>query len=342
MTSSLQSSSYLIATRKSPLALWQAGMVQQELKNRGVEALLYPLTTTGDRFQKTKLSALEVDALMKDGTYAPHLSTGKGLFIKEIQEALLAEKAHIAVHSMKDLPVAQTPGLKIAALSRRASPYDALILSPAVMVDLGIGGGISLSNISYEDLVNRLLKSPAFCRQPIGTTSLRRQMCIKKHWGEHLVLEVLRGNVDTRLKRLQQGDFGAILLARAGIERLGLVEQIERSGCGIFNLPLHIFIPAPAQGVIAIEVHEHADAHLLAALSGIHDEPTAQQVRWERAALDALGGDCHAAVGAYLEGSILRVFYAQEERLDSIRQWEIDVRTLDVSRGYTDAVRDSF
>jgi len=334
------SSPYFIATRKSPLALWQAGMVQQALEKQGVASELYPLTTTGDRFQKTKLSNLEVEALTTDGTYAPHLSTGKGLFIKEIQEALLAQKAHVAVHSMKDLPVTQTPGLKICALALRASPCDALIISPRVMEEIGLTKmtseerSVYLSSAqSYDDLRGRLLASPTFCSQSIGTTSLRRQMLMKKHFAPTLSLEVLRGNVESRLKRVEQGDFSAILLACAGLERLGLWEQIHQRGCGVFSLPPHIFIPAPAQGVVAVEVHENADESLVTALNHLHDVYTAHAVKWERGALAALEGDCHSAVGAYLEGSILRVFYAKEEDVSSIREWEIDVRSVDVGNG---------
>lgn len=210
---------------------------------------LVEIVTTGDRVQDRRL--LEIG--------------GKALFTKEIEEALLDGRIDLAVHSMKDVPAEQPPGLAIAAIPEREDPRDAFI-----------GRHVA----AFDDLPPDAV---------LGTASLRRQaqaLALRPD----LKIEMLRGNVDTRLRRLQQGDFDAILLASAGLSRLGLAEAIGE------RLSADAFLPAPGQGALALQSRaDDADAPWLKALN--HAD-TALCVAAERGAMTALEGSCRTAIGA--------------------------------------------
>lgn len=243
-----------IGTRRSKLALAQSGMMQRAiaaamgLPLASVE--LVEIVTTGDRVQDRRL--LEIG--------------GKALFTKEIEEALLDGRIDLAVHSMKDVPAEQPPGLTLAAIPEREDASDAFI---------------STHYASFADL-------PAGAR--LGTASLRRQAQAFALRPD-LKIEMLRGNVDTRLKRQADGDFEAILLATAGLNRLGFSEVIRE------RLSLDDFLPAPGQGALALQTRENeTGADWVQALN---HPMTALAVAAERGAMVALEGSCRTAVGAH-------------------------------------------
>ena len=247
-----------IGTRASKLARTQSGMMQQRIAaalgappERAEEvAPLVLITTSGDRIQDRRL--LEAG--------------GKGLFVKEIEEALLAGRIDCAIHSMKDVPAELPEGLVIGAIPEREDPRDALI---------------SRSGARFEDL-------PKGAR--LGTASLRRQ-AQALYRRPDLDIQVLRGNVDTRLAKLDADEFDAILLAAAGLNRLGLADRITE----LFDPEQAP--PAPGQGALAIEVRSgDLGADWLAAL---RHAPTALAVAAERGALEALEGSCRTAIGAH-------------------------------------------
>jgi len=237
-----------IGTRGSALARWQAEHVKQRLEELGHEVTLHFITTTGDR-AKGPLEAVG----------------GKGAFLKEIEEALLAEEVDLAVHSLKDVPTALPPGLALGAILERADPRDAVVSHGATLEGLPRGARV-------------------------GTTSLRRRALLL-HLRPDLLVADLRGNVDTRLRRLRRGDFDAVLLAMAGLSRLGRAAEATEA------LDPERFVPAPGQGAIALETRE-GDARLRAAAGPLHHEATARAVRAERAFLAALGGGCNVPLGA--------------------------------------------
>jgi hydroxymethylbilane synthase len=251
-----------IATRKSPLALWQAEHVAALLRRAhgGLEIELVPLVTQGDRIQDRSLAAVG----------------GKGLFIKELEVALESDRADIAVHSMKDLPGDLPEGLIIAAVLERADARDALLTAAAAA---GIG-----------DL-------PRGAR--VGTSSLRRQAQLLAARPD-LRIQTLRGNVDTRLRRLDGGDLDAIVLACAGLIRLGLEARITA------RLDPKICLPAVAQGVIGIECRG-ADVRTLALVSVLNHDATRRTTDAERAFAHRLGGSCQSPIAAHarLEGERL-------------------------------------
>ncbi|MCK5770577.1 hydroxymethylbilane synthase [Algiphilus sp.] len=241
-----------IATRRSPLAMWQAEHVAERLRTAhpalGVELL--PMTTQGDRELSRSLAT----------------SGGKGLFVKELELAMLEGRADIAVHSMKDVPAQLPDGLALTAILAAENPRDAFV-----------------SN--RHDGLDAL---PRGAR--VGTASLRRQSQLKALRPD-LVIEVLRGNVNTRLKRLDDGDFDAILLACAGLERLGFHDRIREA------LDPATFVPACAQGIIGIESRD--DEALRARLAPLHDSPTAIRLAAERAFSARLGGACTVPVAGH-------------------------------------------
>jgi hydroxymethylbilane synthase len=250
------SPSLRIATRKSHLALWQAEHVAALLRaaHPGVAVELVPLVTQGDRIQDRSLAEIG----------------GKGLFIKELEVAIEEHRADIAVHSMKDVPTQMPPGFTIGAVLTRADPRDALITRNGVA--------------RIEDLPRGAL---------IGTSSLRRQaqVCALR---PDLKIEALRGNVDTRLRKLDQGDMAAIILACAGLVRLGLESRI--SG----RLDPKQCLPAVTQGVIGIECRGN-DARTLELLAALEDPATRVVMQAERAFSHHLGGSCQSPIAAYAE-----------------------------------------
>jgi hydroxymethylbilane synthase len=239
-----------IGTRGSALALWQARHVKERLEALGHQATLHEITTTGDRLQDQRLEAVG----------------GKGAFLKEIEEALVAGEVDLAVHSLKDVPTALPPGLMLPAILERADPRDALVSAGQRLDELRAGARI-------------------------GTTSLRRRALVGALRPE-LQLEDLRGNVDTRLRRLREGRFDGVLLAMAGLVRLGRADEATEI------LDPRRFVPAPGQGAIALECRE-GDAAVLAAVAPLDHEPTARAVSAERALLERLGGGCNVPLGAH-------------------------------------------
>ncbi len=247
-----------IATRKSPLALWQTEHVAELLRVRHPDLLieLVPLSTRGDELLDRSLAAIG----------------GKGLFLKELELAMLRGEADCAVHSLKDVPMALEPGFTLPAILKRADAADAFV-----------------SN-DYPDIASL----PSGAR--VGTSSLRRRAQLLA-LRDDLVIDDLRGNVNSRLAKLDAGEYAAILLACAGLQRLGFDERIRA------RLDAPAWLPAPAQGAIAIECRDNApEIHAL--LAGLDDADTRNRVSAERAMNRALDGSCHVPVAAFatLEG----------------------------------------
>ncbi|MEY4064419.1 MAG: hypothetical protein RIR26_627 [Pseudomonadota bacterium] len=295
-----------IATRKSALALWQANTVKNLLEADGHTVELNLVTTTGDKMQKGALASVALD----DPALPDHLKTGKGLFVKEVQEEILSGKADLAVHSMKDLPVERTEGLRVAAVLPRAQASDAMIFSPALLSELAARWGSGA--LSTQDLTRLLeiLNEIDWQKWPaIGTTSARRQTFLR-----HSIpncasrLSVLRGNVDTRLQRVANNEFAFIMLARAGLDRLGFYRPDA-----MVTLPATLSTPAPAQGIVAIECRND-DTPLLAALSSLNSAQASLQAAFERTLLWLTGGSCHTALAAHLDGSRLSAWAAHAEQ----------------------------
>jgi hydroxymethylbilane synthase len=239
-----------LATRKSALALAQSRQVARTLEGlvSGLRVEEVQVVTQGDRVLDRALSEVG----------------GKGLFVREIEEALLDGRADLAVHSMKDLPAQMAAGLAMAAVPPRESPWDALVTP----------GGVSLDAL------------PKGAR--LGTSSLRRSRTVRAARPD-LEIVLLRGNVDTRLRRLEAGDFDAIILAEAGLRRLGLTPARA--------VLEWVMVPAVAQGALALQTRE-GDAASRAIVGLLHHEATALETEAERAVLGALSGDCGTPLGA--------------------------------------------
>ncbi len=239
-----------IGTRKSKLALWQANFVKDFLeRHHGIEVELVKITTKGDKILDSPLAKIG----------------GKGLFVKEIEEALLRGDIDLAVHSLKDVPMALPEGLKLGAITRRESPYDVLL---------------SRENLTLEEL-------PAGAK--VGTSSLRRQVQLKRLRGD-LKVEVLRGNVDTRVRKLKEGIYDAIILAHAGVKRMGYEGEITQI--------LEDFIPAVGQGSLAIEIRK-GDSDIERLIEGLNHRESYISALCERAFLRELEGGCQVPIGAF-------------------------------------------
>lgn len=253
----------VIGTRKSVLAMWQAEYVADRLRKQ------YPTLSVELLPMSTKGDEILNKPLAEIG--------GKGLFIKELEYLLLEEKADLAVHSLKDMPAEVPAGFAIAAVTDREDPRDAFV-SPA-----------------YENLAD--LPAGAV----VGTSSLRRQSQLLHMRGD-LRIVPLRGNVQTRLRKLDEGQYDAVILAAAGLKRLGLGERIRS------YLSTDDSIPAAGQGVMAVEIRE-SDTELRDMLSFLHNESVASAIRAERAFLGCVGGDCKVPAGAFAvpEGDRLKV-----------------------------------
>jgi len=249
----------IIGTRGSKLALWQANKVKSELETLGFSCNLKIIKTQGDKIQDLSFDKLE----------------GKGFFTKEIEEALINEDIDVAVHSLKDLPTEQISGLVLAGLSERANPADVLLLHPeSIMEDRPLG-----------------LKSNAV----IGTSSIRRKTQILSLL-EDITVKDLRGNVPTRVQKLRDKKYDAIILAAAGLERL----EMNLSDLVVKYLHPREFVPAPAQGAIAYQVRS-ADTEMRKIIANIHNNETAQQTNLERKVLKMMDGGCHIPLGVYCE-----------------------------------------
>jgi hydroxymethylbilane synthase len=247
----------VIASRGSQLALWQANWVRNQLAAFGHDSRIEIIKTTGDKITDVPLA--------KVGT--------KGLFTKEIEEALLDGRAALAVHSLKDLPTDLHEGLAVAAVPLREDPRDAMVGKK--LVDLAAGA-------------------------IVGTSSLRRSAQLRA-LRKDLVIESIRGNLDTRLRKLDEGRYEAIVLAAAGLKRLGLGGRISEV------LDAATMCPAVGQGALAIETREGGAA--FEAVSVLNHAPSRAAVTAERAILGSLGGGCQVPIGAYasVDGYRLRV-----------------------------------
>ncbi|CAN5886436.1 hydroxymethylbilane synthase [soil metagenome] len=249
-----------LGTRASALALWQARTVAAALGQRGADVEIVRITTHGDRRQDLPL---------------PEIG-GKRVFVKEIEQALLAGEIDLAVHSAKDMAAESAAGLVIAAALPREDPRDALVL----------GFGSTVLD-SASDLFSSALEQTL----AIGTGSIRRIAMLKRALPRATFVP-MRGNVDTRLRKLDAGGMDAIFFAAAGLKRLGLAARISAS------IPVEICVPAPGQGIIAVEVrHEDHQAREQVAL--LNDEEAALALEAEQAVVAALGGGCQLPLGAY-------------------------------------------
>jgi hydroxymethylbilane synthase len=252
-----------IATRKSELALWQANHVAGLLREThpGLDVELLPMVTRGDIILDQPLAEIG----------------GKGLFLKELERALLNGEADIAVHSMKDVPVEQVPGLVVDVMLPRANPYDALLCR----------GGQMLADLPAGACV--------------GTSSLRRQ-CQLKSIRPDLAVRDLRGNVNTRIRKLQEGEYDAIILACAGLERLGMDSLVTE----ILGPPR--WLPAATQGTIGIQCRAE-DQAVMDLIEPLKDRDAVLRTRAERAVATVLHGSCQVplAVFAQLDGDALRI-----------------------------------
>ncbi len=241
----------VIGSRGSKLALWQAGWVRNQLAAGGHEAEIRVIKTTGDKLANV--------SLVGSGT--------KGLFIKEIEEALAAGTIDLAVHSLKDLPTEQPPGLEVGAVPPRADPRDVLVSRSG----------------------KPLARLPAGSR--VGTSSLRRQSQLRA-LRQDLEVVAVRGNVDTRLRKLEQGEYDGLVLAAAGLERLGLSDRVTQ------YFAVEEICPAVGQGALAIEVRR-GDERVRPAVSPLDDAASHRAVRAERALLRSLGGGCDVPIAAH-------------------------------------------
>jgi hydroxymethylbilane synthase len=258
------------ATRRSVLALAQCrAFVARLCAAAALEARELQVVTSGDRIQDRPLAD----------------SGGKGLFVKEIEEALLDGRADFAVHSMKDVPGALAEGLVLACIPIREDPRDVLVAPRHGTLD----------------------SLPREAR--VGTSSLRRAVSLRAHRPDLHVLP-LRGNVDTRLRKVDAGECDAIVLARAGLLRLGLEARATQV------LPVELSLPAPGQGALAIECRA-GDVEMRAALAPLNDPTAAVCVAAERGVLIAMGGDCRSPLGVHAEMTVdslrLRAFIARPD-----------------------------
>lgn len=244
-----------IGTRGSELALWQANYVRDILGKENTEVII--IKTLGDKIQNVSFDKME----------------GKGFFTKEIEDSLIGGDIDLAVHSMKDLPTDIVPELMIAAVPARESPSDILLVKKE-----------SFRRDKYIPLPDNAV---------IGTSSLRRAAQMR-HENNSFIVEPIRGNVNTRLRKLREGRFDAIILAYAGLKRI----NIDISDFIAHVLPYSFFLPSPAQGALALQVRKD-DAELQELLMPLTDPATAIAVETERSFLQHFGGGCHIPIGAY-------------------------------------------
>jgi len=242
-----------IGSRGSQLALWQANHISALLRARGHDVEIAIIHTTGDKITDVALAMV--------GT--------KGMFTKEIEEALAAGRVDLAVHSLKDLPTELPPGFEIAAVTEREDPRDAFC----------------------SRLYSTIEELPQGAR--VGTSSLRRQAQLKAVRPD-LEIHPLRGNVDTRLRKLEQGEYDAIILATAGLKRLGKTELVKQT------LSAEVMCPAAGQGAMGVEIRK-GDTATREQLFFLNDDAARAATTCERAMLNRMGGGCQVPIGAFAE-----------------------------------------
>jgi hydroxymethylbilane synthase len=249
----MKSHKIIIGSRGSQLALWQANWVKSQLEylHSNAEINIRVITTSGDKIKDVPLSKIG----------------GKGLFVKEIEEALLAKEIDLAVHSMKDVPMELPSKLKISIITKRENPLDALISK----------NGKKLADLPHG--------------ATIGTSSLRRSSQLLKYRNDFKI-HPLRGNVDTRLKKVEEGKYDAILLASAGLNRLGWSNRITE------EISHKIILPAMGQGALGIETRLD-DTKIYDFISSLNHEQTHYEVSAERALVGKLDGGCQVPIGSY-------------------------------------------
>lgn len=248
-----------IGSRGSDLALWQANFVKSQLENLGHQVEIKIIVTRGDRIQDLSFDKIE----------------GKGFFTKEIEEALLHHEIDLAVHSHKDLETTNPEGLVIGAVSYREEPNDILLIHPSALD----------KNQPFSLAVNSI----------VGTSAARRKSQLKRLRPDCLI-EDLRGNVPTRIQKLREGKYGAIVLACAGVERL----RLNLDGLHVLKLNPEDFVPAPAQGVLGLQIREQ-DNELAVALKKIHHADVAESIQVERDVLRLMEGGCQLPLGIYCQ-----------------------------------------
>jgi len=253
----LQVKQTIIGTRGSELALWQANHIKSKLLKLGLDPVIKVIKTKGDKFQDLSFDKIE----------------GKGFFTKEIEYSLLNKNIDLAVHSLKDLETEQPKGLCIAAVPKRERSADTLL--------------INLKSVDKSRLLDFAKNSI------IGTSSARRKNQLLL-FREDVTIKDLRGNVPTRINKLRKGDYDAIVLARAGLNRL----EIDLSEFYAIDLPTNYFIPAPSQGALGIQIRED-DTKLKELLLKINDNNSFENVDFERKILKGIGGGCHSPFGAF-------------------------------------------
>lgn len=250
-----------IGTRGSPLALWQANAVAERLAPLGMRTDIIIIRTSGDRMGEVPLSE----------------AGGKRLFVKEIEDALLDRRVDVAVHSAKDMPVVMPDGLEIGAVLPREEPWDAIVL-PASRT--------RREEATVSEVLAALGDAPR-----IGTSSVRRVTQLHRLMPT-ATFDAIRGNLETRLRKLDEGRYDALVLAAAGLKRLGVASRISA------RLPLVVSVPAPGQGAIAVQVRTETDAGPYPWLEVLDDRRTRAAVTAERIVVEALGGGCQTPIGA--------------------------------------------
>ena len=283
----------VIGTRGSRLALWQSEHTQQLLKDIGINSGLQVIKTKGDQIQHLSFDKIE----------------GKGFFTKEIEDELIEGNVDIAVHSLKDMPTTQPEGLVLAALLQRADPADWLILNKSSMD-------------SDQDL--SLKASPI-----IGTSSARRKAQVLGFRPDAEIKDI-RGNVPTRLRKLQEGQFDAILLAAAGLTRL----ELDLSDFHVIKFNPREFVPAPGQGVVAIQCRAE-DLPVRRMLKKLHQSPVGRCSNVERGVLKMMDGGCQLPLGVHCQHDINNYYHVYAAYSSS---WDNPLKFAQVSSSTTDGL----
>ena len=287
-----------IGTRGSDLALWQANYIKDRLE-LPVEIII--IKTSGDQIQHLSLDKVE----------------GKGFFTKELEKALYDDVIDLAVHSYKDLPTEDQPGLEIAAVPERAPVRDVIVRRASDTAEGSLWGLASSAKV--------------------GTSSLRRKAHLLSKRGDLSMVD-LRGNVPTRFGRVAEKTLDAVVLAEAGLIRLGLFARAQEQGLVLEPLSVTDVCPAPAQGALAVQIRS-SDEHCREALAPLHDQATAEAVDAERALLGRFGGGCHLPLGVFCDqhegGPRMRALVASPDGKERIEAVETaDTHSLNVDRVY--------